>query len=113
MDLRMKGLFIIILLVAAGCSKTSHYPDGMWPLNIFGEFLGSHERILCYFDFNRDRYVDLVTISNDNALNIYLWSDWNNRFQVEATLETHGISILSVIPTNFTHNDRVDLLATF
>lgn len=77
-----RSVLLAILLVVI-YAREQKYPDGLWPLNVGGNFSGSHERILSYFDFNRDRFVDMVTQSQDavaTLLNIYLWNNNEQKF---------------------------------
>ena len=73
----MRVLLIAIWLVVLSSTRKSTYPEGFWPLDIFGEFSGEQERILTYFDFNRDRFVDMITQTTSDSGNemiLYLWN---------------------------------------
>ncbi|KAJ7611627.1 hypothetical protein FB45DRAFT_940496 [Roridomyces roridus] len=67
-------------------------------------------RVIAFGDFNGDQYLDALALSDDQqTLSIYLWSHDEFTFKSSATLQ-HPRKIYNVVPGDFTHSGKLDLL---
>ncbi|KAJ7246549.1 hypothetical protein B0H12DRAFT_1203288 [Mycena haematopus] len=67
-------------------------------------------RVIAFGDFNGDQYLDALALGSDQqTLTVYLWSHDNFVFQPSATF-THPHKIQNVVPGDFTHSGKLDLL---
>ncbi|KAF8214026.1 hypothetical protein K438DRAFT_1802750 [Mycena galopus ATCC 62051] len=67
-------------------------------------------RVIAFGDFNGDQYLDALTLASDQqTLTVYLWSHDDFLFQPSATF-THPQKIQNVVPGDFTHSGKLDLL---
>lgn len=106
---------LIIILIASGCHSRIVYPQGLWPMNAFGEFSTQNEQILSYYDFNRDRFVDILTCvhSTTHELRIYLYNEQLGTFIKKGAFEMGVYEPVSAIMADFIQDGVVDVVLTY
>lgn len=67
-------------------------------------------RVIAFGDFNGDHFMDVLTLASDqHTLSVYLWSHTNFSFHRSASFR-HPERIYNVVPGDYTHDGRLDLL---
>ncbi|PFH53586.1 hypothetical protein AMATHDRAFT_137318 [Amanita thiersii Skay4041] len=72
--------------------------------------LDGNARIVAYGDFNRDQFLDILTLSDDQqTLITYNWDHVNFNFYQSFSIH-HPSKVLNVVPGDFRHTGKLDLL---
>ncbi|KAF9501128.1 hypothetical protein BDN71DRAFT_1479701 [Pleurotus eryngii] len=72
--------------------------------------IGGDDRIIAFGDFNGDQFLDLLALGHDQqTLQVYLWSH-DEFFYKRSTSFRHPRPIYNVVPGDFTHSGKLDLL---
>ncbi|KDQ33979.1 hypothetical protein PLEOSDRAFT_1052766 [Pleurotus ostreatus PC15] len=72
--------------------------------------IGGDDRIIAFGDFNGDQFLDLLALGPDQqTLQVYLWSH-DEFFYKRSTSFRHPRPIYNVVPGDFTHSGKLDLL---
>ncbi|KAG9010523.1 hypothetical protein FRB94_010289 [Tulasnella sp. JGI-2019a] len=67
-------------------------------------------RVAAFGDFNGDQFLDVVTLSEDQqTLTLYTWNH-DDFFFYEKTILHFPTKVLNVVPGDFTHDGKLDLL---
>ncbi|KIY68406.1 hypothetical protein CYLTODRAFT_374377 [Cylindrobasidium torrendii FP15055 ss-10] len=68
------------------------------------------ERAIAFGDFNGDQFMDILMLGEDQqTLTVYLWNHGLFEF-VESTSFKHPLKIQNVVPGDFTHSGKLDIL---
>ncbi|KAF9464632.1 hypothetical protein BDZ94DRAFT_1256197 [Collybia nuda] len=72
--------------------------------------LGSAGRIVAFGDFNGDQFLDVLSLDTDQqTFSIYHWSHMDFTFKASTSFR-HPRKVYNVIPGDFTHTGKLDLL---
>ncbi|KAJ3892409.1 hypothetical protein GG344DRAFT_87791 [Lentinula edodes] len=67
-------------------------------------------RVIAFGDFNGDQFLDALVLGNDQrTLSVYLWNHEEYTFQKSSSIK-HPSDIYNVVPGDFTHSGKLDLL---
>ncbi|GBE82743.1 integrin alpha N-terminal domain-containing protein [Sparassis latifolia] len=70
----------------------------------------SVDKIIAFGDFNGDQFLDLLALGSDErTLSVYLWNHEDFVFR-KAAVFRHPQKVYNVIPGDFTHDGKLDLL---
>jgi len=68
------------------------------------------ERVVAFGDFNGDQFLDVLTLGSDQqTLSIYIWNHEDFIYKDSASFR-HSRQIYNVVPGDFTHSGKLDLL---
>ncbi|KAF8263408.1 hypothetical protein EI94DRAFT_1740946 [Lactarius quietus] len=68
-------------------------------------------RVIAFGDFNGDHFMDVLTLASDqHTLSVYLWSHSIQLFLPSLCFFRHPERIYNVVPGDYTHDGRLDLL---
>ncbi|KIM87422.1 hypothetical protein PILCRDRAFT_276328 [Piloderma croceum F 1598] len=72
--------------------------------------LDDNGRVVAFGDFNEDQFLDVLSLSSDQqTLSVFLWSHEEFTFK-KSTSFHHPEPIYNVVPGDFTHDGKLDLL---
>ncbi|KAF5372918.1 hypothetical protein D9758_001485 [Tetrapyrgos nigripes] len=72
--------------------------------------LTGSDRVIAYGDFNEDQFLDVLMLDEDRrTLTVFLWNHDEFLFK-RSTSFKHGGDVYNVVPGDFTHSGKLDLL---
>ncbi|KIM30943.1 hypothetical protein M408DRAFT_21755 [Serendipita vermifera MAFF 305830] len=116
------SIFLIINAVIIPSRAVWPFPSKRFTANAFldAQALGLDDvgRIVAFGDFDGDQFLDVVTLaaptapaSEQNLLHIYTWSHSDFQFYKNSTIAPPNSNrIVNVVPADFTHDGKLDLL---
>ncbi|KAL1702182.1 hypothetical protein EV121DRAFT_262329 [Schizophyllum commune] len=111
----MQGLLLLpFLLLIPHCAAVWPFTHERFTKNSLIDAgtrgLSGDERVIAFGDFNGDQLLDVLAIEDDQqTLKVYLWNHEQFMFQPSTTFH-HPSKVYNVVPGDFTHNGKLDLL---